>query len=158
MDFTLSPELEALRKRTRDFFAAEILPLETQAESYDDHENINLKLLREVQKKARSGGLWAPQAPVEWGGMGLPVVGWAALYEEANRSIFGPVCLNCGAPDDGNIHLLAKIATPAQKEKWLRPIVDGKVRSAFAMTEPHPGGGSDPTMIMTRAERTSAGN
>jgi acyl-CoA dehydrogenase len=157
MDFALSPELETLRKQTRDFVAAEVLPLETQAESYDDHENINLKLLRDVQKKARSAGLWAPQAPVEWGGMGLPVVGWATLYEEANRSIFGPVCLNCAAPDDGNICLLSKTATPAQKEKWLRPIVDGKVRSAFAMTEPHPGGGSDPTMIATRAERTNAG-
>jgi acyl-CoA dehydrogenase len=75
------------------------------------------------------------------------------MYEEANRSIFGPVVFNCSAPDDGNMSVLAKVGTPAQKETWLRPIVEGKVRSTFAMTEPHPGGGSDPTMIVTRAER-----
>jgi acyl-CoA dehydrogenase len=57
------------------------------------------------------------------------------------------------APDDGNMNLLAKVGTPYQKERWLRPIVDGKVKSSFAMTEPAPGGGSDPTMIQTRAEK-----
>src|SRR5262249_19142210 len=68
-------------------------------------------------------------------------------------SIFGPLAFNCMAPDDGNMNLLGKIGTPAQKEKWLKPIVEGQVKSSFAMTEPHPGGGSDPGMIMTRAER-----
>ena len=57
------------------------------------------------------------------------------------------------APDDGNMNLLKLVGTPAQKEKWLRPIVEGKVRSAFAMTEPAPGSGSDPAMIRTRAEK-----
>jgi acyl-CoA dehydrogenase len=75
------------------------------------------------------------------------------MYEEANRSIFGPNALNCQAPDDGNMNMLSKVGTPAQKEKWLRPIVEGKVRSSFAMTEPHPGGGSDPSMIRTKAEK-----
>src|SRR5450755_3014511 len=125
MDFTLPPEIEAIRLRTRDFVAAEILPLEAQASSFDEHENIALECMREIQKKARAAGLWSPQAATEWGGMGLPVVGWAAMYEEANRSIFGPVCFNCAAPDDGNMHVLSKAATPAQKEKWLRPIVTG---------------------------------
>lgn len=153
MDFALPPELEDVRARTRVFVAEHILPLEGVAESYDAHENIALPVLREVQKKARAAGLWSPQAPRDFGGMGLPVVGWAAMYEEANRSIFGPACLNCAAPDDGNMNLLAKIGTPAQKEKWLRPIVEGRVRSAFVMTEPHPGAGSDPGMMLTRAER-----
>src|SRR5260370_35817111 len=85
--------------------------------------------------------------------MALPIVGWGAMYEEANRSIFGPLALNCAAPDDGNMNVLALVGTPAQKEKWLRPIVDGKVKSSFAMTEPAPGGGSDPSMIQTRATR-----
>jgi acyl-CoA dehydrogenase len=97
--------------------------------------------------------LWAPQAPKAYGGMALPIVGWAAMYEEANRSIFGPLAFNCAAPDDGNMNLLALVGTDAQKDKWLRPIVDGKVRSSFAMTEPAPGGGSDPDMIRTRAEK-----
>ncbi len=70
-----------------------------------------------------------------------------------NESIFGPVVFNSAAPDDGNMIVLAKVGTEAQKERWLRPIVEGKVRSSFAMTEPHPGSGSDPAMMLTKAER-----
>src|SRR3546814_11066952 len=77
----------------------------------------------------------------------------APCYEEMNRSIFGPVVFNSAAPDDGNMMVLEKVATPAQKERWLQPIVDGAVRSSFAMTEPAPGSGSDPSMMITRAER-----
>lgn len=153
MDFSLTPEHEDIRLRTRAFIDEHVLPLESDTENYDDHENIRLDILRTLQAKAKAAGLWAPQAPKDHGGMGLPVVGWAVMYEEANRSIFGPLAVNCAAPDDGNMNVLAKTGTEAQKQKWLRPIVDGKVRSAFVMTEPHPGGGSDPTMIQTRAER-----
>ena len=71
----------------------------------------------------------------------------AVCYEAMNRSIFGPVVFNPAAPDDGNMMLLEAIGTDRQKERWLKPIVSGEVRSAFAMTEPHPGGGSDPSMI-----------
>ncbi len=77
----------------------------------------------------------------------------AVCYEEMNRSIFGPVVFNSAAPDDGNMMVLEAAGTDAQKERWLAPIVEGKVRSAFAMTEPHPGGGSDPSMILTTAEK-----
>jgi acyl-CoA dehydrogenase len=69
------------------------------------------------------------------------------------RSIFGPVSFNCAAPDDGNMMLLAKIARADQQERWLRPIAEGRVRSAFAMTEPMPGAGSDPSAMRTRAEK-----
>src|SRR6058998_92615 len=153
MDFALSPEIDDIRRRTRAFVEEHVLPLEADRANYDDHENISLDLLARVREKAKAQGLWAPQAPKAYGGMGLPIVGWAAMYEEANRSIFGPVSFNCAAPDDGNMNLLALVGTPAQKDKWLRPIVEGKVRSAFAMTEPAPGGGSDPGMIRPRAER-----
>jgi acyl-CoA dehydrogenase len=153
MDFTISPELEDLRTRTRAFIDTHVIPLESDPTSYDEHENIRLDLLEDVRANAKQVGLWAPQSPKEFGGMGLPIVAWAVMYEEANRSIFGPNALNCQAPDDGNMNVLARTGTPAQKEKWLRPIVEGKVRSSFAMTEPHPGGGSDPSMIRTRAER-----
>lgn len=153
MDFSLSPEIEALRLKTRAFVANEVLPLEADPASYDAHENIRPDLLDDLRAKARAAGLWAPQAPRDRGGLGLPVTGWAAVYEEANRSIFGPACLNCAAPDDGNISLLSKVGTEAQKDRWLQPIIDGRVRSAFAMTEPHPGSGSDPNMMLTRAER-----
>ncbi len=153
MDFSLSPELENIRLRTREFVEQHVLPLEDDPVNFSEHENIPFDRLRPVQEKAKAAGLWAPQSPTEFGGMQLPIVGWAVVYEEAARSLFGPLAFNCMAPDDGNMNLLARVATPAQKEKWLRPIVDGKVRSAFAMTEPAPGGGSDPAMIRTRAER-----
>jgi len=152
MDFSLSPEIEAIRLRTREFVEQHVLPLEDDPENFSEHENIPLERIRPVQDKAKAAGLWAPQSPKEFGGMALPIVGWAAMYEEAARSLFGPLAFNCMAPDDGNMNLLAKVGTPAQKEKWLRPIVDGKVKSSFAMTEPAPGGGSDPSMIQTRAE------
>lgn len=153
MDFALPPDLDNIRVRTRAFVAEHVLPLEADPKNFDEHENIRLDRLEDVRAKAKAAGLWAPQTPKQFGGMGLPMVGWAAMYEEANRSIFGPVALNCAAPDDGNMNLLAKVGTPAQQARWLQPIVDGKVRSSFVMTEPAPGGGSDPTMIRTRAER-----
>ena len=92
--------------------------------------------------------------PKDRGGQGLDTVGMAACYEEMNRSIFGPVVFNAAAPDDGNMVVLNKVGTEAQKDKWLQPIIDGKVRSSIVMTEPHPGAGSDPAGIrLTTATR-----
>src|SRR5690349_18713488 len=153
MDFTLSPEVEQHRMRYRQFVAEHILPLERDRASFDDHENIRLDLLETLRAKAKAAGLWCPQMPAARGGLGLPVIAMAACYEEMNYSLFGPVVCNCAAPDDGNMMVLEKVATDAQKERWLQPIVEGRVRSAFAMTEPHPGGGSDPSMILTTATR-----
>ena len=154
MDFTLPPEIEALRLKVREFVAEEVVPLEADPDNYNEYDNIRMDLLETMRAKARAAGLWAPQMPKERGGLGLPVMGWAAIYEEAGRSIFGPVCLNCQAPDDGNMSVLNKVGTDAQKDRWLQPIVDGDVRSSFVMTEPHPGGGSDPSMMLTKAEKT----
>jgi acyl-CoA dehydrogenase len=153
MDFTLSPGTEKLRVRTRAFVDEHVLPLESDPANFSEHENIPDERLAPVRAKAKAAGLWAPQSPKEFGGMALPVVAWAVMYEEAARSLFGPLAFNCAAPDDGNMNVLAKLGTPAQKEKWLRPIVEGRVRSSFAMTEPAPGGGSDPSMIRTRATK-----
>ena len=153
MDFSLSPEIEDLRRRTRAFIAGHVLPLERDPANFSDHENIPAERLAPVREKARAAGLWAPQSPKQFGGMALPVVAWAAIYEEAARSVFGPLALNCMAPDDGNMNVLARVGTPAQQERWLRPIVEGKARSSIVMTEPAPGGGSDPGMIRTRAEK-----
>ena len=153
MDFALAPDVEDLRLRYRAFVAEHILPVERDRENYDEHENIALPILDELRGKAKAAGLWAPQMPKARGGQGLPVTGMAACYEEMGRSIFGPVVFNCAAPDDGNMLLLEKVATEAQKARWLQPIVDGKVRSAFAMTEPMPGAGSDPAAMRTRAEK-----
>lgn len=95
--------------------------------------------------------------PVERGGRAQNMVGMAACYEEMNRSIFGPVVFNSAAPDDGNMMVLNKVATEEQKERWLQPIVDGEINSSFAMTEPAPGSGSDPSMMLTTATRQGDG-
>ncbi len=153
MDFTLDPQVDALRLKVRRFIADEIVPLESDRANYNEYENIRMALRDEMRAKARAEGIYAPQMPKERGGLGLPMVGQAAFYEEANRSIFGPCCLNCSAPDDGNMRLLSMAAREDQKDKWLQPIIDGEVNSSFVMTEPHPGGGSDPGMMLTRAER-----
>ena len=153
MDFALPPAVAETRRRVRAFVEEEILPVEADRANWDEHENIAEPALASLRAKAKAAGLWALQMPRERGGGGLPVVGMAACYEEMNRSIFGPVVFNSAAPDDGNMMVLDRVGTAAQKERWLQPIVDGRVRSAFAMTEPHPGGGSDPSMMLTRAER-----
>lgn len=153
MDFTISPRVEDYRARIAAFVDTHILPLEADPTAYDGHGNISLTELARLRGLARDQGLWCLQLRPETGGAGLDRVGMAVCYEAMNRSIFGPVVFNAAAPDDGNMMVLEKVATPAQNARWLAPIVDGRVRSAFAMTEPHPGGGSDPGMIQTRAER-----
>ena len=116
MDFTLSPEIEDIRLRTRRFVEQHVLPLEADRANYDEHENIRLDVLaRRAGARPGPTGLWAPQAPKAYGGMALPIVGWAAMYEEANRSIFGPLAFNCAAPDDGNMNLLALVGTPMRR-------------------------------------------
>ena len=152
MDFTLPPAIEEARRRARQFVEDEVLPVENDPANYDDHENITLGALRPLRAKAKAEGLWAPQMPTKRGGMGLPTIGMAAVYEEMNRSIFGPVAINCAAPDDGNMFVLNRIGTEEQKTKWLQPIIDGDIHSSFVMTEPHPGSGSDPSMMLTKAE------
>ena len=153
MDFTISPRIEDYRSRVARFVEDEILPLEEDRSNYDPHENIRLDVLEVLREKARQAGLWCLQLKPETGGQGLGKVGMAVCYEEMSRSIFGPVVFNSAAPDDGTMMALELAATAAQKERWLQPIVQGKVRSAFVMTEPHPGSGSDPSMMLTTATK-----
>ena len=154
MDFQLSSHVEDFRHRVRSFIDEQVLPLESDPHCYDAGENLAEATLGMLREKARSDGLWCLQMPTRRGGQGLDMVGMAACYEEMNRSIFGPVVFNSAAPDDGNMMVLERVATPAQKERWLQPIIDGQVRSAFVMTEPAPGSGSDPAgMMRTTATR-----
>jgi len=154
MDFTLAPDVEDFRLRVRDFVATHVLPLESDADTWGEGENIRDEVLKPLRVKAREAGLWCPQMPRERGGQGFGAVGMAACYEEMNRSLFGPAVFNCAPPDDGNMMVLEKVARDDQKARWLQPIVDGEVRSALAMTEPHPGAGSDPAgMMQTTATR-----
>lgn len=153
MDFTISAEIADIRDRIAAFVDAHVLPLESDPAAYDAHENIASEPLARLRAMARAEGLWCVQLKPETGGRGLGKVGMAVAYEAMNRSIFGPVVFNSAAPDDGNMMVLEALGTPAQKERWLQPIVDGRVRSAFVMTEPHPGAGSDPGMMRTVATR-----
>ncbi len=156
MDFTLTPELADLQVRVRRFIADEIIPFETDprqgAHGPDD-------ALREALiDKARRAGLLSPHAAHEYGGLGLSQLGRAVAFEEAGYSMLGPVALNIFAPDEGNMHLLEAVATAQQKEQWLRPMAEGRIRSCFCMTEPAPGAGSDPSMMTTTAVLDDAGD
>ena len=153
MDFTLPPGIAALRDRIAAFVETHVLPVEADPANWDAHENIDAAALSDLRARARGEGLWCLQLAPENGGLGVGKVGMAACYEAMNRSIFGPVVFNAAAPDDGNMMVLEALGTEAQKARWLAPIADGAVRSAFAMTEPHPGGGSDPGMMRTVARR-----
>jgi alkylation response protein AidB-like acyl-CoA dehydrogenase len=151
VDFELTPDLQALQARIRSFIADEIIPLE--ADPRRTPHGPTEELRRDLQDKARAAGLLAPHVAREYGGLGLGHVGRAIAFEEAGYSPLGPLALNVSAPDEGNMHLLEAVATPAQKERWLRPLAAGAIRSCFCMTEPAPGAGSDPSMLMTSAHR-----
>src|SRR5258708_26649240 len=153
IDFTLSPELEQLRLRVRDFIDRVVKPGEAKITDHDDIERAEyLKILIGMRVEAQAAGLWLPHMPKEFGGMGLSHVQLAMVQAEAAKTSYGPWVLNCQAPDEGNMHTLLHWATDEQKEKYLRPLCEGRVMSCFAMTEPEVAG-SDPTLIQTRAVR-----
>jgi len=151
MDFSLDQELLELRQRTREFIAEQVIPLE-----FDNRQTPHgpsEELRNELVERARKAGLLTPHASRELGGLGLSHRAKAIVFEEAGYSPLGPIALNIHAPDEGNIHMLEAIANEAQKDRWLKPMVDGRIRSCFAMTEPSPGAGSDPSMLATTAVR-----
>lgn len=127
-----------------------------EVDGFDEH-GVREDVRAELQELARAEGLLTPHVAVEHGGLGLDMQGRAAVFIEAGRSLMGPQALNCAAPDEGNMHLLAAVADERQIEQYLLPLVAGKVRSCFAMTEPAPGAGSDPTMLKTTATRIDGG-
>jgi acyl-CoA dehydrogenase len=151
IDFTLTPELEQLRLRVRDFIERVVKPGEAKIGDRDDVERGEyLRVLFGMREEAQAAGLWLPHMPHEFGGMGLGHVELAMVQAEAAKSSYGPWVLNCQAPDEGNMHTLLHWATDEQKERYLRPLCDGRVMSCFAMTEPEVAG-SDPTLIKTHA-------
>jgi acyl-CoA dehydrogenase len=151
MDFDLPAEIRELQDRTRRFIATQVIPFEHDARQSSHGPDESLR--RELVECARVTGLLTPHASREMGGLGLSHVAKAAVFEEAGYSWLGPTALNIHAPDEGNIHLMEVVATHEQKERWLRPQVAGTIRSCFAMTEPSPGAGADPSMLATTATR-----
>lgn len=151
--FITPADAEAIGEHVRGFIADSVIPLEQEALAGGVTDELRIRL----QGLARAAGLLAPQAPAEYGGGGASFVTTAVLLEEAGYSLLGPLAMNCAAPDEGNIHLLSVIATAGQKERYLRPLVRGDVRSCFAMTEPAPGAGSDPAALASTARKVPGG-
>ena len=150
IDFDLGEALTALRDRVRAFVDSEVIPREQEIARAPD---VIDRLRRELQDRAKRAGLFLPTCSKELGGLGLSWREIAVVLEEAGRSLLGPQALNCSAPDEGNLHLLAQVGSEAQRRRYLLPLAAGEIRSSFAMTEPMPGAGSDPSLLITRAER-----
>ncbi len=148
-DFSMPPDDLELARRTLSFVRDQIIPFERDSRNTPHGPTEDLR--RDLNVLARAAGLMAPQVSPEYGGLGLTHVQRAAVFEAAGYSPLGPIALHCAAPDEGNMHLLEQVASPAQKEQFLRPLAEGRHRSAFAMTEPAPGAGSDPGQMKTLA-------
>lgn len=151
-DLILPPHVEELRARTRAFIDSVVIPAEPAP------GQLLLPEARQMlQQEARAAGVFAPHIPAQLGGHGLPIRYWSPIFQEAGRSLAGPQALNCAAPDEGNMRLLEVVATGEQKARYLAPLAAGQARSAFAMTEPHPGAGSDPAALRASAVKASGG-
>ncbi|MEG0341060.1 MAG: acyl-CoA dehydrogenase [Acinetobacter sp.] len=146
---TLSAELLSLQQKVRDFIQQEVIPLEKDPRQ--DSHGPSEELRQELLSRAQKWGLLTPHASQEMGGLGWSHLEKAVAFEEAGYSALGPIALNIHAPDEGNIHLMDIVANDEQKQRWLKRIVSGEIRSCFAMTEPTPGAGSDPSMLQTTA-------
>jgi acyl-CoA dehydrogenase len=146
-------DLGQLQERTRAFIREVVIPHEVQLGPHGIGEDLRL----ELQERAREHGVFAPHGPREFGGHGLDLRGQAVVLEEAGYSLLGPIAINAAAPDEGNTHLLDRVADREQRERYLAPLAAGQVRSCFAMTEPAPGAGSDPSALRTEARRDGDG-
>jgi acyl-CoA dehydrogenase len=148
----MATALEDLRIRTRDFIREMVIPVEPRP-----GDRLEQAVRDRLQGEAKAAGVFAPHVAKEFGGQGLEIEDWPGIFQEIGYSPIGPSALNCMAPDEGNMHLLELVATPDQQQRYLVPLAAGDVRSCFAMTEPHPGTGSDPTALSTSAVRSDGG-
>jgi acyl-CoA dehydrogenase len=139
-----------LARRARELMDEVVVPAERELPGGTAVSEGTVSRLR---SQAREYGVYAPQMPEEYGGGGYSFREALPAFEQAGRSLLGPVAMRVDAPDEGNMHLLELVGDDLQKEHYLEPLVAGEKRSGFSMTEPAPGGGSDPKMLKTRAER-----
>jgi acyl-CoA dehydrogenase len=137
--FQLSPKAADYKARLERFMAGHIYPNEQALFDAADHQPDRwepLKLLQDIKEKAKAQGLWNLFLPGSEHGAGLTNLEYAPLAEIMGRSHWGPEVFNCSAPDTGNIEVLVRYGSEAQKERWLKPLLAGEIRSGFAMTEP----------------------
>ncbi len=155
MMLDLPPHLTELRARVRTFVDDHILPAEKKILEEDKEKKKDTLIA--LRARAKSEGLFVPHLPKEHGGLGLGVMGMCALFREMGRSPVGAACFNCDAPDQGNMDLLLKSASPSVREKYLAPLARAEITSGFSMTEPAPGAGADPSNLKTRATKVDGG-
>ena len=143
MDFAPSPRTAELLTRLRDFMTRELLPAEPgywqalKSQAHDDWRRWSVPpVMDELKAKAKRAGLWNLFLPDAAHGPGLSTLEYAPLAEEMGRSLMAPEVFNCNAPDTGNMEVLWKYGSEAQKARWLTPLLDGSIRSVFCMTEP----------------------
>jgi alkylation response protein AidB-like acyl-CoA dehydrogenase len=148
MDFDVSEKMQTMLETVRSFMAAEVIPLEGEM-LHGEQPTLDAAVAR-AQDKVRQMGLWATNHPVEFGGLGLSMVEHGLLSEALGRSPLGHLIFGVQAPDAGNVEILHTHATDEQRERYLRPLVEGKIRSCFSMTEPEMPG-SNPVMMGTTA-------
>jgi acyl-CoA dehydrogenase len=155
MTINLAPAapVAELARRTAAFVRTSVIPVEERCGGVLTDDAVR----RDLQAAAREAGVFAPHVATEFGGHGLGMSDRALVFEEAGYSLLGPLALNIAAPDEGNMHMLELVADEEQKDRYLRPLATGEVRSCFAMTEPSPGAGSDPAALSTRAEKVAGG-
>jgi acyl-CoA dehydrogenase len=151
IDFTFPPEVEDARQRMRAFVDEDITPTEERLVADTAGRADWRAELDRLRSRARELELWMPHMPKEWGGAGHGPAALAAVSAEAAKTRWGSYIINCYAPDEGNMHTLLHFGTDDQKERYLKPMCEGRMRSCFAMTEPEVAG-SDPTLMQTRAE------
>jgi len=148
-EFTLTPEVREMRRKVTDFLNEHIYPNE---ESLMEADGDRESMMRELQAKTKAMGMWAPHLPAEAGGMGIGFMKYVYMNEILGRSPFAPRAFGAQAPDSGNAEILWQFGTDEQKQRWLKPLVNGDIRSCFSMTEPEVSG-ADPTGLQTRAAR-----
>ncbi|HWI71487.1 MAG TPA: acyl-CoA dehydrogenase family protein [Baekduia sp.] len=149
IDFTVPPELQELLQRVKAYISEDVLPAEAEIADPDDVLG-SWDVVQRLRDSARARGLFTPHLPEEYGGLGVGALGMALISQELGTAPLGALGMNCMAPDEGNMHTLLIAGTEEQKERWLRPLAEGSIRSCFAMTEPDVAS-SDPTNLETSA-------
>jgi acyl-CoA dehydrogenase len=150
MEYNDSRTATDLEARAREFMDEVVIPAER---SLPGGETVTESIIDDLRSEARDRGLYAPQIGEEYGGLGHDFRDVLPLFEQAGRSLLGAPALRVDAPDEGNMHTFELVGTDEQKDEYLKPLVAGDISSGFSMTEPLDGGGSDPKMLKTHAER-----
>jgi acyl-CoA dehydrogenase len=156
IDFTVPAELQSLLQRIKDYISQDVLPAEGEIADPEDVLG-SWEVVERLRDRARERGIFTPHLPEEYGGLGVGVLGMALISQEVGAAPLAALGMNCMAPDEGNMHTLLLAGSEEQKERWLRPLGEGRIRSCFAMTEPDVAS-SDPTNLQTSAVRSEDGS